>query len=489
MFLPPLRQSQLLFYHSKYRVLLCKECRYAIQPSAISRHLKELHRIYRSDRQGLMEYAQSLDLADPAHVVLPKPHEAPVPFLPVESGLACGARDCGHLCVTVKRMKHHWAAVHSDLISTAPRWRPVDLQTFFRGNQLRYFIVSRSPTTSQPERNAAFDSEAPSVEIGMLGALLTHDPHWTADDLGLLLHFQNYTYLDLGYNSESRQLWRTSIPQLACSHSFLKHGILACSALHLAYLNPLERQRYQFTAARHQNRALPSFRSAIASANKNNYNALLAFSQLLIIHCLASEKQDENLLLVGGKHESGLPDWLHVMRGSCTIFGNVWQFMKNGPFTPLMVERMLWQRLTPVPENSEYARRLGLLTELPFLGKKISSQHVTEASLSPFSGALLALSRAFSKAQAARLRSVFTIWTALHMWPGQVSQDYLDLLKNRDPASLILLAHYCILLEPFESHWYMGGFRKRLLSRIYNQLDQEWRHWLNWPMEEVGLWE
>ncbi len=484
-----LRPSQLLQYLPIHRVLICKECRYAIQPSAISRHLKELHSIYRVDRQEFMEYAQSLDLTNPRNVVLPEPYEAPVPFLPTASGLACGASGCGHLCITVKRMKRHWATVHSDVVADAAQWRPVDLQTFFRGNQLRYFIVcGNSTATSQPERNSRRDSEASGLEIDPLEVPLTYDSDWSADDLDLLEHFKNSTYLDVGHNSESRQLWKTTIPLLACSHSFLKHGILASSALHLAYLNPPERQRYRLTAASHQNRALPAFRSAISNANENNGNALLAFSQLLIIHCFASEEQDEDLLLVRGKHESALPDWLHIIRGNCTIFKTVWQFIKNGPLTPLKMEGIDREHLAPVPENPEYAQRLGgLLAAISSPGKNRIVRKVTEGSISPLPGALAELSRAFSEAQAARSRSVFTMWTAIYIWPVQVSQGYLDLLRNSDPAALILLAHYCILLEPLESHWYMSGYSKRLLSRIYNQLGQEWRQWLHWPLEEIGL--
>jgi hypothetical protein len=268
----------------------------------------------------------------------------------------------------------------------------------------------------------------------------------------------------------------------------LKHGILACSALHLAYLNPPESKRYQLTAAYHQNRALPAFRSAIANANKYTCNALLAFSQLLIIHCFASEEQGEDLLLVKGKDELGLPDWLHIIRGNCTIFKTNWQFIENGPLTPLKMEGIDGEHLSPVPENPQYAQRLSeLLAAISFPGKNRIAQQVTEASPSPLPDALLELSRAFSKAHSARSRSVFTMWTALYIWPVQVSQDYLDLLKDRDPAALILLAHYCILLEPLDSHWCMSGYSKRLLSRIYNQLDQEWRQWLHWPLEEIGL--
>jgi hypothetical protein len=483
------KPSQLLHYLLPYRVLICKECRYAIQPSAISRHLKDLHRIYRSDRREFMEYAQSLDLADPGDIILPEPNEAPVHFLPTASGFACTASGCSHLCVTIQRMKRHWAMVHSDVVANTAQWYPVDLQTFFRGNQLRYFMVCRNSTaTSQPERNSTLDSKASSLEVDPLEAPLAYDSDWRAFDLDLLEHFKNSTYLDVGHNSASRRLWQTTIPLLACSHSFLMHGILACSALHLAYLNPTESEQYQLIAAYHQNRALPAFRSAIANANKDTCNALFSFSQLLIIYCFASEGQSGDLLLVREKDELGLPDWLHIIRGNCTIFKTIWKFIENGPLTPLKMERIDGEHLSPVPENPQYARRLsGLLAAISFPGKNRIAQQVIEAPPSPLPDALLELSRAFSKAHVARSRSVFTIWTALYIWPAQVSQDYLDLLKDRDPAALILLAHYCILLEPLDSHWYMSGSSKRLLSRIYNQLDQEWRQWLHWPLEEIGL--
>jgi hypothetical protein len=132
----------LLYHLPEHRVLICKECRYAIQPSAISSHLKGLHHIYRSERQELVEYANELQLADPRDVVLPPPDSAPIPSLPTQNGLACKVDGCTYLCVTAKRMMSHWVTAHRDVVDSGDKWRPVILQTFFRGNQLRYFVVS-----------------------------------------------------------------------------------------------------------------------------------------------------------------------------------------------------------------------------------------------------------------------------------------------------------------------------------------------------------
>lgn len=71
--------------------------------------------------------------------------------------------------------------------------------------------------------------------------------------------------------------------------------------------------------------------------------------------------------------------------------------------------------------------------------------------------------------------------------PGGLSDLSIILWFLQVPAALILLAHYCILLARLDSHWYMSGYSKNLFSRIYNQLDQEWRQLLYWPLEEIGL--
>ena len=140
-------------------------------------------------------------------------------------------------------------------------------------------------------------------------------------------------------------------------------------------------------------------------------------------------------------------------------------------------------QLPEVAENEDQIRRLELL--LSILNSDDSGIWGGEKRRTAFGGALLELSRAFRKVDAAK--PLFTMWSALYIWPSQVSQDYLDLLAEYHPAALLLLAHYCILLEPLESRWYMTGIRRRIVSRIYSQLDDYWRPWLQWPLEEVGL--
>ncbi|OBT52984.1 hypothetical protein VE04_08314 [Pseudogymnoascus sp. 24MN13] len=481
----PTEPTELLHYLPQHRVLICKECQYAIQPSAISRHLKELHRIYRSNRQKFMKYAEGLDLADPAYVILPGPNEGPVPFLPTIGGLACVVIGCHYLCATDKRMKMHWSAEHSGVVAGDTQCHLVKLQTFFRGNQLRYFIVRHSRTAqSQPERHSVVGSETTTSGISTPDTSLScESPVAIPEDSRLLEHFQSSTCFELGDSAINISCWHSDVPELAAKYAFLQHGIIACAALHFAFLNPSEGQRYQLIAAHHQNIALPEFRSEIKDANINNYLALLAFTQLLIIHCFAADKHDEDLLLVQGRDDQSLPDWLHVIRGSCDIFKPVSQYVASLPNVAAMMELDLRDRS---PERSDYDRRLRGLFDLINSNMAQNIENV-EGSFSHLLSTLRLLSRAFTKAQVAQSRNTYSLWVALHVWPVRVSQEYLNLLKQRHPIALILLAHYCILLLPLKVNWYMSSYSRRLITRIYGQLDEEWRPWLQWPLEEIEL--
>lgn len=140
--LPPLEPlpQQLLHYVGTYKALICTACQYAIQPNAISRHLKDIHKIHRARRRPFMTYTSTLDLASAEDIIALQCQLQvfPVPGLPIVGGFECRYDGCGHLCASLKRMKSHWNGVHG-VVAEKECWKAVRLQTFFRGNLLRYF--------------------------------------------------------------------------------------------------------------------------------------------------------------------------------------------------------------------------------------------------------------------------------------------------------------------------------------------------------------
>ena len=72
----------------------------------------------------------------------------------------------------------------------------------------------------------------------------------------------------------------------------------------------------------------------------------------------------------------------------------------------------------------------------------------------------------------------------IYIWPGTVSQEFVELMYERKPEALIILAHYCVLLKKMNGCWYMEGLGENLLSAISEALSLDWRPWIEWAIEQ-----
>jgi hypothetical protein len=270
------------------------------------------------------------------------------------------------------------------------------------------------------------------------------------------------------------------VPQLAHQHPFLMHGILACSALHLAHKNPARQREYIITASSHQDKAMPLFRSAVAIVNEDNCDAIIVFSHLLVIYAFASELQDERLLLVEtNATEDVVPTWLYFFRNGCSLFCEVWDRLESGPVKALTFG---WE----IPKEVSDDNKTHLVD---YLHSVVLSQSAKmgwpENACRILNDAAVELAWAFSCMRV--LGEGFTAWDALRIWPMRISVEYMNLLSSWHPGALILLAHYCILLRKAESHWYFEGRATRLLSDILHRLDGKWHSYVKWPLEEIEV--
>src|SRR3954447_199771 len=103
--------SDLLRYDGRYKVMICRQCRCAVQKSALGSHLLR-HKVYRGERQRLLATISQLDILEPDDVRLPAPGLAPVEGLPSLTGHRCTATGCGVLLASLKRMRRHWSEIH-----------------------------------------------------------------------------------------------------------------------------------------------------------------------------------------------------------------------------------------------------------------------------------------------------------------------------------------------------------------------------------------
>lgn len=126
-------------------------------------------------------------------------------------------------------------------------------------------------------------------------------------------HFTTYTWLTLAADDKTRQMWHVTVPQLAYQHGYLMHALLACTAVHMAYLYPTQHPKLTVKARTHQDHAIPLFRAAVSSVESETCDAVLIFARLVAITAFAL---DEPFLTVE-ENQDKLPSWLFFIRSGC----------------------------------------------------------------------------------------------------------------------------------------------------------------------------
>ncbi|KAJ3531447.1 hypothetical protein NM208_g8873 [Fusarium decemcellulare] len=449
--------EQLLTYHSAYRVLICTTCQYAIQPQAVDRHLKEIHKIYRSARRPFTAYAAKFDLSA-AEDVKAEIIDFPVEFLPVFDGLKCLDDGCTYLCISTKRMQKHWLSAHQRHGYPQVDWQPAPLQTFFRGNLLQYFTGSLDNPSSEKQQ---------VIEPTILPCL--EDMHITLPEPSpeeLVEHFRTSTAQTMV--SQDGHLWLIDVPRMAEHSPFLKHAMLACSALHLATKDPSHRE-YLICAHSHQNTAMALFREAVAHVNETNCEAIIAFSHLLIVYSFGAKIHDKGLTDPTKPESELLCSWMYFMRNACTLTNPYRDVIAAGPVASLA---RCWEASI---ETNEAMVRKATEPLLDMIRNEVGSWSLTDHD--HIEDAARKLGRAFASAEV--LGDGFNAWYAIRVWPMAISIEFTKLMAAENPIAKVLLGHFCLLLKRLRSLWFIGDYPLRLLYALKGMVDCRWHQYID----------
>ncbi|KAH8893022.1 hypothetical protein GQ53DRAFT_646393 [Thozetella sp. PMI_491] len=70
-------------------------------------------------------------------------------------------------------------------------------------------------------------------------------------------------------------------------------------------------------------------------------------------------------------------------------------------------------------------------------------------------------------------------------WPIVAGQEYVQLVERRCPESLVILAHYAVLLYHTRYYWTVGDSGAFIIQSITQYLGPKWESWLVWPNEMI----
>lgn len=263
-----------------------------------------------------------------------------------------------------------------------------------------------------------------------------------------------------------------TVPQIALCHSFLLHGIFAVSALHLAL--PMSRQdsdREELIKAAeyHQSEAIKIFTPTIGNLTPSQYDAAFLLSNVLVIIALAFP-------LVHNSVVGRIPD---VLDDLIRVFA----------FVRKMTEFSM--HITESVKDGEIGQLTSLEATRPTSSETIQSKVSALHKLSASQG-LGSNDHAFHDI-IDRLANLLARWdggqeifSASFLWIAQTPSFFFDRLQARCPLALVVLAHYCIVLDYMSQHWWIQTRGRQVLEDIRSALEPNWQSHIAWPVDVVG---
>ncbi|RYO94036.1 hypothetical protein DL766_004091 [Monosporascus sp. MC13-8B] len=330
---------------------------------------------------------------------------------------------------------------------------------------------------NSPVQNAAgsqVDHPVPSQPAQAAAGLGDGHGWITALDLELLHHYTISTCFTLSTQQMTRDFWRVNLPHMGFSHPYILRGILSLAALHLARSRASQRGKLIEQAIIHHNASVSLALPLITNMEPEIALSLSFFSVLTFYIAFAMPKQP-NIFIVGT--DGVIPEWFLLFRGMlCIREAN--RFALEGSSLSMMYHG---GKLMNEVWESRSAEHDGLRE----LECKIRSHVYEQQKAAILLRASDALKRSFQffrdpgEDDENKVRSV-------SIWLFKIEDDFVALLRQGDREALCVLAFFAVLLERLDNKWWMNGWGIHLIERIYSVLDEGYRLWIRWAMEEIG---
>ncbi|KAL0938467.1 DUF814 domain-containing protein [Colletotrichum truncatum] len=302
-----------------------------------------------------------------------------------------------------------------------------------------------------------------------------HLSRWITD-LELMHHYSTATCLTMPRATDASNIWQFEVPRLGLTYMFLMHQVLAISALHLGNLHPEQRESYALHASQHQTDAIAGMRETLTQISPDNCHPLFAASSLLLISAFATFPYQRSG--PEGHEAPTVDDVLDVfllVRGMSNILSSSQPVIRGGPFRGFFMEVV-----TPSSTQLLDAIKQHLRTFQISLQSSNASPSTKQIVATEIAMLLEWIDHATNTTAYPELRVALT-------WPIGLTEEFMQLLRSRDPAALTLLAYYSVAVHSTEhTTWFMQGWGVNTAKAIVCDLDPEWKDLIQWPLAFIS---
>ena len=313
-----------------------------------------------------------------------------------------------------------------------------------------------------------------SSEVADPGLPATAD-EWI-QDLELMHHYtSSVSQGQLGARGRVVHLWRNYVPQQALKHNFLMHGLLALSALHLAYSNPDSAPRYLQLCDKHQAIALNKFRTILSSdVDPELADALFALASTISVstmaRCTAMSESD-------AMNMDEITELFFLTRGVRDVIHLTYEHIQKGPMVEMFGGHVY-------PPDAEVKLPQSVSKELDDIRQMLTQYGLDPEALTHCQSALTDLEEIYRNI--VYWNAVSTLETGqVFRWQTMVTTEFVRLIQGRCPPALVILAYYAAGTTAVRTAWYTQNWGECTVRGVGLELDSSMQHWTVWPMQQI----
>ncbi|KAK8924853.1 hypothetical protein H634G_06039 [Metarhizium anisopliae BRIP 53293] len=344
-------------------------------------------------------------------------------------------------------------------------------------------VPQPSPSVSSPSQTQATSMASQPQPNGASPEPDTSRPVDRLLELRLLHQYTTSTCKTLLTNSPAtHDIWQKAVPDMAFrGKTYLADAMLSVAALHLRSQEPTDKALVQASHA-YAASALAAYVETLNNGiTADNAEALFLTASLIAFQATAQRifiKDDTETTGNNGASRYTTPmAWFHAFQGVKTVVATSWQWIRNSNIVQAVIDSQpsFQLDLNPLGPNSFFGHLLeGLDDELAN-----ESKDKVNATSQGYFHAVSVLNWAH--------KNPFP--PAALAFPASVSRRFVEVVDEKRPRSLAILACFFALLKRMDSVWWLEDVTRREVMGLVSLFESGspwWRH-LEWPVR-IALW-
>lgn len=410
-----------------------------------------------------------------------------------------------------------------------------------------------SPTGSHASPNAPAANTTPLYIQPPAAAISPTAPVSRMMELRLMHHYTAHTYKTFTFTAPATEdIWRVTVPKLAFGGAqHLADAVLAVAALHLRSKSPSDKELIRASHA-YMAASIAEYSAALnRGIDYTNAEALFLTSTLIAFQSTATRTFIKDEIAFNGMTNSveegtarasqsgvyAVPfSYFHSFQGVKAITAASWQYIRHSPVVIKIINSQVALQLDFSTSNRGFFGHLleGLEEELSTMEARIiptsgepeafpaapsgltppaqqqGHTPLSQASVTDDTAAAAAASQAVPQTTVHTTRQAYQHAVAVLNWahkiphrgaalafPATVSRRFVELLEERRPRALAILACYFALLRSLDGVWWLHGMARREVLGVVSLFNSDYfgaeayRRWwphLEWAMR-IALWE